>query len=201
MSSHDTHAEPVTSPYRYFHESLSWAPLTMLMTLFRFANCEASDAGAVAQSTSRLPNAVFSNSSLQFSSRHIPSESGSVLGTSTARFTNPEQQAYTSMGDITCRGNCCYGRELFPSAGGYDAHALKYPLDIPSTLSQSSFTSPTNTNDPLSHGTPAHPVFFTDDAKMKLGDRVRRQCSNCRTTATKVWRRSVLSSGKMVCPE
>jgi len=32
---------------------------------------------------------------------HIPSESGSALGTSTARLANPEQQAYTSMGDIT----------------------------------------------------------------------------------------------------
>jgi len=171
MSSHSTHTEPNTLPYS-----------------------EASDAEAVARSTSRLPNPVFSQSPLQFSSRHIPESA-----TSTARFENPEQQAYSSMGDITCRGDCCYGREFFPSARGCDAPALKYPLDLPSTLSQSSVTSPKTTIDPLSHGTPAHPVFFTDDANMKLDHRIRRQCFNCKTTETKAWRRSVLSPGKMVC--
>jgi hypothetical protein len=199
MSSHLTHTEPNSLPYRYFH---LWAPLTMLITFIRYANSEASDAEAVARSTSRLPNPVFSQSPLQFSSRHIPSESGSVLGASTARFANPEQQAYsatTSMGDIICQGDCCYGRELLPPARGCDAHTLKCPLGLPSTPSQSSVTSPKSTIYPLSHGTPAHPVLFTDDAKMKLGDRIRRQCFNCRTTATKAWRRSVLSPGKMVC--
>jgi hypothetical protein len=174
----------------------SWGSPDHAYNVTRYANSEASDAEAIARSTSRLPNPVFSQSPLQFSSRHIPSESRSVLGTSTARF---EQQAYTSMGNITGRGDCCYGREFFPSARGCDAHVLKYPLDLPSTPSQSSVTSPNSRIDPLSHGTPAHPVFFTDDAKMKLGDRIRRQCFNCRTTMTKAWRRSVLSPGKMVC--
>lgn len=179
MSSHLTHTEPNILPYRY-------------------ANSEASDAEAVARSTSRLPNPVFFQSPFQLSSRDIPSESGSVLGTSTARFENPEQHAYTSMEDITCRGDCCYGREFFPSARGCDVHALNYPLDLPSTQSQPSVTSPKSTIDPLSHETPVH-VLFTDDAKMKLSDRIRRQCFNCRTTATKAWRRSVLNPGKMVC--
>ena len=168
--------------------------------VIRYANSEAVDAEAIARSTSRLPNAVFSQSPLQFSSRDMPSEPGSILGTSTARFASPDQQAYTGMGDITCRGDCCYGREFFPPARGCepcDPHAINCPLDFSSTPFQSSVTSPKSTIDLLSHGTPA--ILFTDDAKMKLGDRIRRQCFNCKTTATKAWRRSVLSPGKMVC--
>ena len=192
MSSHPTHTEPNTLPHRYFH-------LLGSHNNAYNANSEAYDGEAVAaRPTSRLPISYW-HSPIQFSSRHIPPESGSVLGNSTARFENPEQQANTSMGDITCRGDC-YGQEFFPSARrGCDAHELKHPLDFPSTPSQSSVTSSTSTIDPLSHGKPAHPVFFTDNAKLKLDNRIRRQCFNCRTTTTKAWRRSVLSPGKMVC--
>ena len=167
--------------------------------VIRYANSDVSDTETVARSTSRLPNPVFSQSPLQFSSQHIPPESGSVLGTSTARFANPEQETHSSTEDITCQGDCCYSRELLPSARGCDAPSLKYHLDLPSTPSQPSVTSPKGTIGPLFHGTPVHPVIFTDDAKMKLGNRVRRQCFNCRSTTTKAWRRSVLSPGKMVC--
>lgn len=198
MSPHPTHTGPNTLPYRYFR---LYALLTMLITLFRYANCDASDAEAVVRSTSRLPNPVFSNPPSQFPLRHIPSESGSFLGAPTTRFINPEEQEYTRMGDFTCRADCCNGQaRVFPSASGWESHGLKCPLDRPHTPSQSSVTGPTSTNEPPSHGTPAHPVFFTDDARIKLGDHIRRQCTNCGTTTTKAWRRSVLSSGKMVCP-
>jgi len=144
---------------------------------------------------------MFTQPPLQLPSLHIPSEQGSVLDTSIARSANPEQQAHISMGGITCRDDPCYGWESFPSARGCDAHAPKYPLTLSSTPSpsQSSATSPKSVIDPLSHGTPAYPVVFTDDAKMKLGDRIHRQCFNCRTTVTKAWRRSVLTPGKLVC--
>ena len=41
-------------------------------------------------------------------------------------------------------------------------------------------------------------VVHTDDASMKLSDRVRRRCFNCRTTDTSTWRRSNLSLSKVV---
>ncbi|KAF8473679.1 hypothetical protein DFH94DRAFT_620391, partial [Russula ochroleuca] len=41
--------------------------------------------------------------------------------------------------------------------------------------------------------------FYTDDAGLKLCDRIRRQCFNCRATATTTWRRSILNPGKLVC--
>ncbi|KAJ7447453.1 hypothetical protein FB451DRAFT_943550, partial [Mycena latifolia] len=42
-------------------------------------------------------------------------------------------------------------------------------------------------------------VVHTDDAAMKLSDRVRRRCFNCCTTDTSTWRRSNLSPGKVLC--
>ncbi|KAJ7637280.1 hypothetical protein DFH06DRAFT_1219311 [Mycena polygramma] len=45
----------------------------------------------------------------------------------------------------------------------------------------------------------AAPVMHTDDAGMKLSDRVRRRCFNCCTTDTSTWRRSILSPGKVLC--
>ncbi|KAJ7160478.1 hypothetical protein C8R46DRAFT_1038713 [Mycena filopes] len=46
---------------------------------------------------------------------------------------------------------------------------------------------------------PAIPVTFTDDARTKLNERVRRRCFNCCTTDTATWRRSNLSPGKVLC--
>jgi hypothetical protein len=151
----------------------------------------------VVRSPSRLPEPVSFQSPLQTSQWHIPSETGS--DTSTARSAHPEQQPHTNMDDFSGRGDCCHGREFFSPARGCDARTSNQPLDPPSALSPSFATGPRNAIDPLSPGTTAYPVIFTDDAKMKLGGRIRRQCFNCRTTATKTWRRSVLSSGKMVC--
>jgi hypothetical protein len=40
--------------------------------------------------------------------------------------------------------------------------------------------------------------MFTDDAGLKLCDRLRRLCFNCKATTTTTWRRSVLNPGKLV---
>ncbi|KAI0247091.1 hypothetical protein BJV78DRAFT_1076851, partial [Lactifluus subvellereus] len=42
-------------------------------------------------------------------------------------------------------------------------------------------------------------VIYTDDARMKLGDGIRRQCFNCGAVETVTWRRSMLSPGKLLC--
>jgi hypothetical protein len=166
--------------------------------VIRYANSAASDMEAVPRSTSRLPNPVFCQSPLQFSSlaRRIPSESRVCSGYFHCSILKSRTTSIYKQGDITCRGDCCYGQEFFPSARGRDAHAnIPFRPSRAFTPSQSSVTGPKR----LPHGTPTHPVSFTDDAKMELGDRIRRQCFNCRTTATKAWRRSVLGPGKMIC--
>ena len=41
-------------------------------------------------------------------------------------------------------------------------------------------------------------AIYTDDATIKLNDRIRRRCFNCCTTDTSTWRRSSLNPGKVV---
>ena len=152
-----------------------------------------------ARSTSRLPEPVSFQSPLQISPWHIPSETGSVLDTSTARFAHPEQRTHTNVGDFAGHGDCSHGRGFIPSARGCDTRASNHTLDLPSALSPSFTTSPRDTTDTPSAGSTTYQVIFTDDAKMKFSDSIRRQCFNCRATATNAWRRSVLSPGKLVC--
>ncbi|KAH9967574.1 hypothetical protein BC827DRAFT_1088099, partial [Russula dissimulans] len=42
-------------------------------------------------------------------------------------------------------------------------------------------------------------IIYTDDASMKLGNGVRRRCSNCEATETTTWRRSTIRHGKLLC--
>ncbi|KAI9460736.1 hypothetical protein F5148DRAFT_965423, partial [Russula earlei] len=42
-------------------------------------------------------------------------------------------------------------------------------------------------------------VVYTDDARTKLGNGMRRLCTNCRATETTTWRRSMLTLGKLLC--
>jgi hypothetical protein len=98
--------------------------------------------------------------------------------------------------DFSRPGDYCYGREPFPPSRGYDARALERPLVPPSASSQ--FTSQRGMIGQILPRTTAHPIFYTDDAGLKLCDRIRRQCFNCRATATTTWRRSILNPGKLV---
>jgi hypothetical protein len=170
------HAVPGTHPYRY-------------------ADGEAFE--TTARHTPRLPYPVTPLSPLH-SSWHIPSETGSVPDTSIVGYKDFEQPAYTNLAhDFTRHGDYGFGRELFPPSRGYDARALQYPLDPHAASSQ--FTSPRGMVDQLIPRTTAHPIIYTNDAGMKLCDTIRRQCFNCRATATTTWRRSVLNPEKMVC--
>ncbi|KAH8987765.1 hypothetical protein EDB86DRAFT_2808605, partial [Lactarius hatsudake] len=41
--------------------------------------------------------------------------------------------------------------------------------------------------------------FYTEDANVRLTQRIHRQCFNCKATETSTWRRSLLSTGKLLC--
>ncbi len=145
---------------------------------------------------SHLLNSVSSPSPLHVSSWHVPSETGSVLDTSTTGSQTPEQPEYANLAhDFAPHGaDCCCGRDFFPSSRGYDAH-------VPNLLPASSqfIVSPRDMIVPLVPGTTVYPIVYTDDTRVKPTSRVRRQCFNCESKATTTWRRSMLKSGKWVC--
>jgi hypothetical protein len=127
---------------------------------------------------------------------HIPSETGSVPDSSTSGSQNSEQPAYSNLPyDFSRQAEYCYGRESLPPSRGYDARTLERPQVHPSASSQ--FTGQRSMMGQFVRTT-SHPILYTDDAGLKLCDRVRRQCFNCRATATTTWRRSILSPGKLV---
>ena len=144
----------------------------------------------------RMLNSVPSPSPSPFSSWHVPPpETGFVLDTSTAGSQISEQLAYTNLThDFERHADPCYGQDFFHPSGGYDSRAP----DPPSAPSQFSL-SPRGKIDPLVPGSTAYPIVYTDDTRVKLTGRVRRQCFNCTSKATTTWRRSMLISGKWVC--
>jgi hypothetical protein len=90
-----------------------------------------------------------------------------------------------------------YGWEVSASTHGCDEHAPGYPLSLALSPSHSFHGQRGTLDQPLSRFM-GYGTIYTDDARMKLGDGIRRQCFNCRATETKTWRRSKLSLGKMV---
>ena len=135
-------------------------------------------------------------SSLLSSSR-ILSETGPVLDTSIAEFRNSEPPA----DDVSCHGDYCHGRESVPPSCRYDGLAPNQPLDPPSEPASFQFIYPRDMIDQHTRTEAhpfVHPVMFTDDAGLKLCDRLRRLCFNCKATTTTTWRRSMLNPGKLV---
>lgn len=128
---------------------------------------------------------------------HISSETGSVPDTSTSGSQTSEQPAYTNLPyDFSRQADYSYGRESLPPYRGYDARTLEHPPVPPSASSQ--VNSQRSMMGQFLPRTTSHPILYTDDAGLKLCDRVRRQCFNCRATATTTWRRSILHPGKLV---
>lgn len=145
-----------------------------------------------------IQGSVSPQAPLHHSSWRIPSETGSALDISTAG-SSPQPLAYASTTyDQDYRGSYDYGWEFPAHARGYDAHVLEHHPGLRFAPSQF-IRGPRGT---LSHLFPrirAYEIIYTDDARMKIGDRVRRQCFNCRAIQTTTWRRSKLSQGKLVC--
>jgi hypothetical protein len=153
----------------------------------------------IAQPTPRLPISVPSQSHLHPSSWHIPSETEPILNVSTAG-TNLERPAYTGAAyEFTRNDDHRYHYDLSAPPRRYDLSALEHHLDLP--LPQSHYISgPSGTLHQFFPRIRAYEVLYTDDARMKLGDGIRRQCFNCRAVETTTWRRSMLSQGKLVRP-
>jgi hypothetical protein len=136
-----------------------------------------------------------------FSSWHTPSESSSIPGAPSAR-PNREHEHIGVVGvgyDYPHPGDYHYGLEHSIPLHRYDARprVLEEPLDLSLTPPQF-INGPSGRLDQLFPRIRIYEVVYTDDAKMKIGDGVRRQCFNCRAIETTTWRRSMLSPGKMV---
>lgn len=138
---------------------------------------------------------VSSQSPTRFYSWDLPSESGSVSSSG----SSPEIPRHTITGYNYYRSDdqLPWG---FPGAGDQQearSHPLECPLDL--TFAQSpSIGDPRIILDRLYPRIRAFGVVYTDDAKMKLGEGVRRRCFNCKAIETTTWRRSSLSPGKLV---
>jgi hypothetical protein len=131
-------------------------------------------------------------------------ETGSVLEVS-ASGPSPEYLIYegTPANDHMYydRDDDRYGWNLPTSRREYDARVPGCPISLalspPQSLNGKGGMLATGTGEPHPR-LRAYGTIYTDDVRMKLGDGIRRQCFNCRTTDTKTWRRSKLSQGKMV---
>lgn len=186
------YAEQDTLPYRYCLPLFDFRVLSN--HVIRYTNGEPFE--NISQPTPRQLYSVSSASPLPTSWHTFP-ETDSFPNTSTTGSQNSGQPAYTNLShDASRHGDYPYGREFFPPSRGYDARALEHPLDPPSASSQ--YTIPRGMVGQLPPRVAAHPIMYTDDAGLKLCDRIRRQCSNCKATTTTTWRRSMLSQGKLV---
>jgi len=128
-----------------------------------------------------LPIPASSQPPLHFFSCDTPLETASVPNVSNVG-SNPGHSAYT-FDDFAHRD-----RDDYNGDSGFSGASINgYDDGQGSTLDEPS---------PRFH---TYGTIYTDDARMKLGDCIRRQCFNCRATETTTWRRSRLSPGKMLC--
>lgn len=162
-------------------------------------NADSEAYGNIDQPTPRLPTPTLSQLPLHSNSWYTPSETRPALAGSTAG-SNLERPAYRSTvhdyasGD---RGDHCYSWRLSAPPCGYDAHVVGHPLNHPLSPPQFVEAQDCTFDGPFPRFM-GYGAIYTDDARMKLGDGIRRQCFNCRATETTTWRRSILSQGKLV---
>jgi hypothetical protein len=141
--------------------------------------------------------------SSQFSSPppswYIPAETDSLLATSTAG-PNFGHLALGSVAyDRPARDHAYHNQRwtlpCYPCR--YEPRVVWDPIGLPSSASR-----PVKALDGTFYGPfprfVGYRVVYTDDARMKPGDGVHRQCFNCRITETTTWRRSMLNLGKLV---
>jgi hypothetical protein len=127
-------------------------------------------------------------------------ETGSIVDPSVAG-SNPEHMAYESTVSgyaYSDRDDYRYRQEVStPTRGRGHMHASECPLSLAFSPRQPSNGEHGALDRPLP-GFRVYGRVYTDDAKMKLGHGIRRQCFNCGATETNTWRHSKLSLGKLV---
>ena len=116
----------------------------------------------------------------------------------------PLEHTGVGYGSLRCdldRGHCHHGCEFFEPECGYKSGVLAMEdtvvvghSTVPSQLVGNSRGEAAN----LVSGGRNDQIFYTEDANVRLTQRIRRQCFNCKTTETSTWRRSLLRTGKLV---
>jgi len=180
------------------HHFFSTLNIFQFLHVTRNPDSEASE--EIAQPIPRLPIPMSSWSPLHTPSLYIPSDTGPSLAAATAG-SKPEHLAFESaVDDYAGRDHAYHNHRWTFSAPAcrYDPHVQWNSIGLPPSLSQSVNARDGTFGEPFPRFI-GYGAIYTDDARMKLGDGVRRQCFNCRATETTTWRRSMLSSGKLVC--
>ncbi|KAH9059113.1 hypothetical protein EDB87DRAFT_829796 [Lactarius vividus] len=162
---------------------------------YRFSPSETSEKNFQVTPPAIVP--VPSHSPLRPYSWDFSPESGSISSTG----SSPEILSHTLTGY-----NCPHRSDDQPlwgcSTAGqrYEArsHPLGYPFDVTFAPPPSIGDARTRPDQRFSR-IEVFGVVYTDDARRKLGEGVRRWCFNCRAVETTTWRRSSLSPGKLLC--
>jgi hypothetical protein len=164
-------------------------------TTFTYSRCARSEKNLQAAPHPFVP--VSSQSSPPFYSWSLPSESGSIssLGSS------PDIPSHTIPGyNYHCSDDQLpWGFPVARDQQDAHPHTLECPLGLTSFAPSPSIGDPRARLDRLFPRIRAFGVIYTDDAKTKLREGVRRRCFNCKATETTTWRRSSLSPGKLLC--
>jgi hypothetical protein len=115
----------------------------------------------------------------------------------------PTAEPYPGVGsmyyDHTKHGHYHHGLVYLESGRVDDTRpaVLQYATDAPVIPTQF-VGGPRGEFDSFPPGYGNNGLAYTDEANTKLSNRIRRQCFNCKAIETSTWRRSVLTTGKLV---
>lgn len=169
--------------------------------LQRYADGETVE--GLAHASSVLPVTMSSNSQSPVSSSWDNSSESSTE--SNFVLDIPTAEPYPGMGsmyyDHAKHGHypTHHGLVYLGSGRGEDTRpaVLQYATDAPVIPTQF-VGGPRGEFDCFSPGCGNNGLAYTDEANTKLSNRIRRQCFNCKAIETSTWRRSVLTTGKLV---
>ncbi|KAI9448715.1 hypothetical protein BJY52DRAFT_1310921 [Lactarius psammicola] len=117
-------------------------------------------------------------------------------------FLEPTGVGYGSLHCNLDRGHCHHRCEFFEHECGYKSAVRAMGgtvlADHPTVPSQLVGNSKGEVAYHISGGRNDQ-IFYTEDAHVKLTQSIHRQCFNCKATETSTWRRSLLSTGKLLC--
>jgi hypothetical protein len=166
-----------------------------------YRNADGEALWEIAQPVPRLPIEISSLFSSPSPSWYIPTETDTSLATSTV---GPnlgqlahESAAYDYAGHGHANQNQRWTLPGYPSR--YEPYALcdSQAISLPSSPFHPVKALDSTFYDPFPRVV-GYGEIYTDDARMRPGDGIRRHCFNCRVAETTTWRRSTLNFGKLV---